>query len=88
MDLKKAQKKAVNDVLSGDSQGCLLQGDCLDLLADLPDGICDAVIIDPPYCSGGRTAAERQQPVLQKYVGRPGTENCSYNRSFGGDSRD
>lgn len=31
----------------------LIQGDCLDAMADLPDACVDAVITDPPYCSGG-----------------------------------
>lgn len=37
----------------------LYQGDALAVLAQLPDGTVDSVITDPPYNSGGRTAAER-----------------------------
>ena len=43
----------------------VLHGDCLQLMADMPDGCIDAVITDPPYCSGSvseaaRTAAKGQ----------------------------
>lgn len=31
----------------------VLHGDCLELLRDLPDQCVDAVVTDPPYCSGG-----------------------------------
>jgi site-specific DNA-methyltransferase (adenine-specific) len=35
----------------------LYQGDCLDVLRQMPDCSVDAVVTDPPYCSGARTAA-------------------------------
>ncbi len=34
-------------------------GDCLPWLQTLPDGIADAVITDPPYCSGGYLEAQK-----------------------------
>lgn len=33
-------------------------GDCLEVLRGLPDGCVDAVVTDPPYSSGARTAAD------------------------------
>ncbi len=36
-------------VLSGDSEGCVITGDCLEIMADMPDGCVDAVVTDPPY---------------------------------------
>lgn len=33
--------------------GRIIQGDCLTVMRSLPDGCIDAVITDPPYCSGG-----------------------------------
>ena len=27
----------------------LMQGDCLELMKDIPDGSVDAIITDPPY---------------------------------------
>lgn len=35
----------------------LYQGDCLEVMRGLPDASIDAVITDPPYCSGARTNA-------------------------------
>lgn len=63
----------------------LYRGDALRLLDALPPASVDAVITDPPYCSGGTTAVERARDPREKYCqngdarGRP---------SFGGDSRD
>lgn len=34
--------------------------DALDALRALPDGCADAIITDPPYCSGGFTEAQRK----------------------------
>ena len=39
-------------VLSGESEGCIVCADCLDILPTLPDGCVDAVIADPPYGIG------------------------------------
>jgi len=36
-------------VLSGESEGCVVTGDCLEIMADMPDGCVDAVVTDPPY---------------------------------------
>ena len=38
-------------VLAGDSEGCIVKGDCLapGFLPDMPDGCVDAVVTDPPY---------------------------------------
>lgn len=63
----------------------LFQGDALQLLPRLPIASYDAVITDPPYCSGGTTASERRRAPEDKYsqdgklYGRP---------SFGGDLKD
>ena len=39
-------------VLAGDSEGCIIHGDCLEIMADMPDGCVDAVVTDPPYGIG------------------------------------
>lgn len=36
-------------VLSGESRWCVVCGDCLDILRQLPDGCVDAVVTDPPF---------------------------------------
>ncbi|MBF9071763.1 DNA-methyltransferase [Streptacidiphilus fuscans] len=47
----------------------LHRGDALSVLAQLPDDSVDAVITDPPYNSGGRTAKERtSRTAKQKYT--------------------
>lgn len=36
--------------------GCLLEGDCLELIKDIPDNSIDLIVTDPPYliqCGGG-----------------------------------
>lgn len=47
----------IADVLEGRARWSVVQGDCLDVLRTLPDACVDAVVTDPPYCSGARTAA-------------------------------
>ena len=36
-------------VIAGESEGCIVTGDCLEIMADMPDGCVDAVVTDPPY---------------------------------------
>lgn len=40
-------------------------GDCLAHMATLPDASIDAVVMDPPYCSGAKTEAERSASTSQ-----------------------
>lgn len=42
----------------------ILLGDSLEYLRQLPSNSIDAVITDPPYCSGGRTASEKALPPI------------------------
>lgn len=43
----------------------LHQGDCLEVLRTLPDASVDAIVTDPPYCSGGMTEAQRKGATCQ-----------------------
>lgn len=43
----------------------LLHGDCLELLRTLPDNSVDAVVTDPPYCSGGFSEAAKKSATYQ-----------------------
>ncbi len=68
------------------TKGISLQcGDVLQLAQALPPNSIDAVIADPPYCSGAGTAAGTKQDPVNKYChdgnacGRP---------TFTGDARD
>lgn len=37
----------------------IIKGDCLQVMREMPDGCIDAVITDPPYCSGSVSEASR-----------------------------
>lgn len=50
----------ISAVLDGSSRWHVAHGDCLDVLRQLPDGCVDAVVTDPPYCSGGFTESARR----------------------------
>ena len=39
----------IDDVLSGEARWCVIEGDCLDVMAGMSDGCVDHVITDPPY---------------------------------------
>ena len=39
----------------------LRQGDCVELLRELPDASVDCVLTDPPYASGGICLRDRQR---------------------------
>lgn len=60
----------------------MIQGDCLNLMREMPDAVFDAIITDPPYASGGLTTADRRASPVCKYI--------SSNRypSFDFDTRD
>jgi site-specific DNA-methyltransferase (adenine-specific) len=63
----------------------LHRGDALQVLRGLPDASVDAVITDPPYCSGSQTMAGRARPTGDKYV-NGGTKKVL--PDFEGDFRD
>lgn len=64
---------------------CLYHGDCLELLPRLVGLVADAIVTDPPYSSGGLTAAERQRNPADKYCQ---DSNTCGRPTFSGDSRD
>jgi DNA modification methylase len=39
----------IKAVLDGESEGCIVQGDCLEVMSTMPDGCVDAVVTDIPY---------------------------------------
>jgi site-specific DNA-methyltransferase (adenine-specific) len=61
----------------------LYLGDSLEIIPTLKH--VDAVITDPPYCSGGRTSGERTKSTSQKYQST-GLKN--YFADFAGDNKD
>ena len=62
----------------------LHRGDCFDVVPSLPEGF-DALITDPPYCSGGLHLGTRQQSTRRKYE----QNGVLFRRQdFDGDQRD
>lgn len=47
------------DVLAGTARWCVVEGDALDALRAMPSASVDAVVTDPPYCSGSVSEASR-----------------------------
>ncbi len=58
---------AANRVAKG-RNWTLYEGNSIELLRDLAPGSVDAIITDPPYGSGGDTAASRTRSSKSKYV--------------------
>jgi site-specific DNA-methyltransferase (adenine-specific) len=69
-----------------DDLWCVMRGDSLRVLSELPDETVDAVITDPPYSSGGAFRADRQGSAKGKYLS---TGSAALGRvpDFYGDSR-
>ena len=63
----------------------LHHGEALSVLATLPDDSVDAVVVDPPYSSGGFTRSDRNLEPSKKYVG---SDVLMVRASFSGDNRD
>jgi DNA modification methylase len=42
---------------------CVIHGDCLQRMREMPDGSIDAILADPPYCSGAQLEAQRNTPA-------------------------
>jgi site-specific DNA-methyltransferase (adenine-specific) len=64
----------------------IIQGDCLEVLRQMPDNSVDAFITDPPYSSGGISHAERSKDPVEKY--QQSTNKVIHRPSFYGDNRD
>lgn len=62
-----------------------MQGDCLELMKDIPDGSVDMVLADPPYSSGGMYRSDRASGSTSKYY-HDGTQ--ANKPDFAGDNRD
>jgi site-specific DNA-methyltransferase (adenine-specific) len=60
-------------------------GEAYDWLRSLPSASIDAVVTDPPYCSGGLHTSARQKSTAEKYVLRGHHEARP---DFDGDARD
>lgn len=65
----------------------LFQGDCLELMKDIPDGSVDMVLADPPYSSGGLFAGDRKARTRTKYTDSD-YNGASRFQNFSGDNMD
>lgn len=65
----------------------LKQGDCLELLENINDGLVDMVLTDPPYSSGGLFAGDRKKDTKDKYCDDK-YNGASRFDSFSGDNMD
>lgn len=65
----------------------LLQGDCLELMQDIPDGSVDMVLTDPPYSSGGLYAGDRKASTRTKYCTKKFNGAARF-QNFSGDNMD
>jgi site-specific DNA-methyltransferase (adenine-specific) len=76
------------DPIHSSERATLYRGDALHLLPDLPPATVDLVLVDPPYNSGGRTAADRTtRSAVDKYVS--GDAQVAQDLAdFAGDTRD
>lgn len=66
----------------------VMRGEALDVLRQLPEASFDALVTDPPYCSGGTGSAARTgRSAAQKYV-RSDSAAGNALPDFDGDDRD
>ena len=63
----------------------MCQGEALAILRTLDECSVDAVLTDPPYCSGGLTVGQRQQAPSKKYQRSDAQKKFA---DFPGDNRD
>src|SRR5215475_84589 len=76
----------LDEVLRGSASWCIVHGDALHVLRDLPDGCVDAFVTDPPYSSGGAFRGDRVKETTTKYVSTNSTDKDI--PGFEGDVRD
>ncbi|MFI5782621.1 DNA-methyltransferase [Nocardia sp. NPDC051570] len=66
----------------------IVHGEALDTMRGLPSAAFDALVCDPPYCSGGISTAERtSRTAAEKYVSSDSGQGHAL-PDFGGDQRD
>lgn len=65
----------------------LYQGDCLELMQNIPDNSVDMILTDPPYSSGGLFAGDRKASTKTKYTDKD-YNGASRFQNFSGDNMD
>jgi|GEM_PF-6076234 len=65
----------------------LYQGDCLEIMREIPDDSIDMVLTDPPYSSGGLFAGDRKASGRVKYCDKDHNGIARF-QDFSGDNMD
>lgn len=74
----------IAEVLSGSADWCIVEGESLALLQQLPNSSIGAIVTDCPYSSGGFTRGDRARPASEKYS----QAEVVQQETFSGDNRD
>lgn len=74
------------EVLENRARWCVMRGEMLDALRQMPTASVDALITDPPYSSGGAFRGDRMNDTTAKYV-QSGSK-LQLRPDFAGDNRD
>ena len=64
--MKHSDMTQINAVLDGGSPGCIVCGDCLEIMPCLPGGRIDLVVADPPYGRSSSTAGEEIRSIYSR----------------------
>jgi hypothetical protein len=51
----------IQAVLDGESEGCIIQGDCLEVMADMPEGCWDEIGLGVCYSSQAAAEAAKEK---------------------------
>lgn len=62
-------------------------GDCMEQMGEIPDGLVDMVLCDPPYSSGGLFAGDRKKSTREKYCDDDYNGSARF-QDFSGDNMD
>src|SRR6266536_1751733 len=65
---ERAAEGTLDQVVRGEASWCVVHGDALHVLRDLPDGCVHGFVTDPPYSSGGAFRGDRVKDTTAKYV--------------------
>src|SRR5204862_6001645 len=68
-DAVHAVEGKIEEVIRGEASWCVVHGDALHVLRDLPDGCVDAFVTDPPYSSGGAFRGDRVKDTTADVAG-------------------
>ena len=65
-DTVQSVEGTIGRVVRGEASWCVVHGDALHVLRDLPDGCVSAFVTDPPYSSGGAFRGDRVKETTRE----------------------